>query len=247
MSKPSVLDLALQNPPILQSPLSPGFFSDLSERVEAALASSRRETLTEMSEALKRIVDTKLQAAPEALRTALVSRGEAADVAEAAELGRLAFALQLLTQALHKRVPDGAVELARSEPYTRYVEALGRGERTNAELRDEVGEVTETVSRKLRVLRDHGLTEFRKEGRRMVNFLTPSGWACVEPADEAPAMATPPAQAQTQAQAEAEADDSVEVSRTIAISSLRRSLPPQFSEQPIIQGSDPEQKLYRHG
>ena len=39
------------------------------------------------------------------------------------------------------------------------------------------GERTETVSRKLKVLRDLGITDFRRDGTSFVNFLTPAAQA----------------------------------------------------------------------
>lgn len=242
MTKPSSLDLALRSPPVVPARLSADFFSALGERIETALAAPRRETLAEMGEALQRLLDVKLEQAPEDMRLALTGHQETAGTIEAAEIGRLTFALQLLTQALQKRAPDEVLALVRSEPYAPYLGELFRGERTNAELREQFGEASETVSRKLRTLRESGVTDFRKEGRRIVNFLTPSGWACMPAAEEAAAEDAAALKLGVPA-----ATDPVVTARELAILTLKKRLAPQFTEQPIIQGSDPEQRLCGHG
>ena len=54
---------------------------------------------------------------------------------------------------------------------------LACGDKTNSELSDEVGERVETVSRKLKKLRDIGAADFRRDGVHVYNFLTPAAKA----------------------------------------------------------------------
>jgi DNA-binding transcriptional ArsR family regulator len=61
--------------------------------------------------------------------------------------------------------------------YAPYVKALARDDHTGTQLAQICGVTTETVSRKLKFLRDLGITDFRREGTSFVNFLTPAAQA----------------------------------------------------------------------
>jgi DNA-binding transcriptional ArsR family regulator len=58
--------------------------------------------------------------------------------------------------------------------YKPYIDALASKDLNGKELAETCGEAEETVSRKLKQLRELGITEFRREGTRFYNFLTPA-------------------------------------------------------------------------
>lgn len=246
MTEPSIVDLALQDPPAHEGPLLSGFFAGLAERVESALLSPQRETLVELCDAVARLTDFHLNGASPSLSGSLGAESVpdlTKEINEALILGRLAFAQALLTQAVQKRVPGDVGALIKAQPYAPYMRALVEGERTNAELRDRYGEAAETVSRKLRILRDSGVTDFRKEGRRIVNFLTPTALAFIQ----AEASAERPPGAPAAVVGTAEPIDSARAAGDIAKAALKKKLTPEFSEQPIIEGADHNQRAYGHG
>ena len=93
-------------------------------------------------------------------------------VAQAYGLGQLAFAQLLTANAASASADDNFEEILKGLKYAAYVRALLGKERTSAELRGLVNEREETVSRKLRELRELGVTDFRRDGREVINFLT---------------------------------------------------------------------------
>ncbi|MDP2450030.1 MAG: helix-turn-helix domain-containing protein [Polaromonas sp.] len=94
-------------------------------------------------------------------------------VAQAYGLGQLAFAQLLTANAASASADDNFEEVLKGVKYAAYVRALLGKEQTSAELRRLVNEREETVSRKLRELRELGATDFRRDGREVINFLTP--------------------------------------------------------------------------
>lgn len=93
------------------------------------------------------------------------------------QAGVLGFAQLMAAQAATKRAPDRVQDVARSTPLAPYIAELQCGEQTNSRLAELTGETEETVSRKLKKLRRHGITAFRRDGRLTTNYLTPLGRA----------------------------------------------------------------------
>lgn len=94
-------------------------------------------------------------------------------ITQAYGLGQLVFAQLLTAKVADVSADDNFEELLKGSKYVAYVKALLGSERTSAELKNIVAEREETVSRKLRELRELGATDFRRDGREVVNFLTP--------------------------------------------------------------------------
>lgn len=101
-------------------------------------------------------------------------------------LGNLAMAQALSARAMDRRCGDEFEQQLSSESLRPYVRALLEGASTNLSLAEQVGHVAETVSRKLKILRELGAADFRRDGQHVYNFLTPaaaaiaSGWAKTE-------------------------------------------------------------------
>lgn len=94
-------------------------------------------------------------------------------LAQAYGLGQLVFAQLLTANAASASADDNFEDILKGAKYAAYVRALLGTERTSAELRNIVDEREETVSRKLRDLRELGAADFRRDGREVINFLTP--------------------------------------------------------------------------
>lgn len=94
-------------------------------------------------------------------------------LSQAYGLGQLAFAQLLAANAAQVSASDDFTDTLQSVKYAPYIRALLGRERTSSELRLVVDEREETVSRKLRELRELGAADFRRDGREVVNFLTP--------------------------------------------------------------------------
>ncbi len=94
-------------------------------------------------------------------------------VAQAYGLGQLAFAQLLAANAVSKNADDNFEELLKGKKYAHYIRCMLEGERTSYELKKLSGEREETVSRKLKELREIGASDFRRDGREVINFLTP--------------------------------------------------------------------------
>ncbi|MEN5070999.1 winged helix-turn-helix domain-containing protein [Stenotrophomonas sp. TWI1183] len=100
------------------------------------------------------------------------------------QAGVVGFAQLVAAQAASKRAPDRVQDIARSTPLAPYIAELQRGGQTNSRLAELTGETEETVSRKLKKLRRHGISAFRRDGRVTTNYLTPLGRALADISSE---------------------------------------------------------------
>jgi DNA-binding transcriptional ArsR family regulator len=158
--------------------LSPELLNVLAERIEEALADNRGASLTELRNQLSTTFRAALGKAPEEVINAIRGRGEALDVAGIAyALGQLGFAQLLATRADQRRPDDAFEKLTANEAYASYLRALLRGAMSVGDLANAVGERVETVSRKLKPLREMGAVDFRRQGTTILNFLTPAAEA----------------------------------------------------------------------
>lgn len=162
---------------------SPGDFDELFDRADHANLADRLEEalhggaleLKELARHLGVLAATRATA----LHKANNGKGLESDLSSdlAYQAGVLGFAQLMAAQAATKRAPDRVQDVARSIPLAPYVAELQCGERTNSRLAELTGETEETVSRKLKKLRRHGITAFRRDGRLTTNYLTPLGRA----------------------------------------------------------------------
>jgi CRP-like cAMP-binding protein len=162
------------------SDLPNGLLSAIAERLDEALGDASRAPLDALSMQLTGLFEQLLRIAPESAMLA-VRQAPTSGAAESAAytLGQVSFAQLLAAQAAERRVDDDFHLLLQDSRYKVYVEALGRKELTGKELADLSGERVETVSRKLKLLRERGVTDFRREGTCFYNLLTPAARSLV--------------------------------------------------------------------
>jgi CRP-like cAMP-binding protein len=163
------------------SDLPPETMVAIADHLEEAISASSRAPLEALSTQLVELFSKLLRVAPPAAINA-VRGSTSADSAEhvAYMLGQVSFAQLVAAQAAEHRADDGFLDVIRDHRYKNYIAAFSRQDHTGVELAGITGECAETVSRKLKRLRELGITDFRREGTRLVNFLTPAARAVIE-------------------------------------------------------------------
>ena len=174
-----MLDLAAIFESVERFPGSPelpsGAIMAIANRLESALVSPQTSSIKDLAEQLHKLFSALLsKAAPEVREAVRGAKGSQAATRQAFALGQTSFAQALAAQVAARRESDEFLEMLKDSRYVRYLQTLARNDSTNRDLAVSVGEREETVSRKLRELRDVGLTDFRREGREVLNFLTPA-------------------------------------------------------------------------
>ncbi|WEK04696.1 MAG: hypothetical protein P0Y65_00095 [Candidatus Devosia phytovorans] len=146
----------------------------LADRIEAAAAVSDVASLHEVNAELTALIDKLLPHVP-AQVLAVLRDGDMvmeAPLLWAYELGQLGFAQSIAARAADRRAPMQVQHAFENPRYVPYIDALYRSDKTGIELSDAVSQTTENVSRVLIDLRGLGLSDFRQEGTRRINFLT---------------------------------------------------------------------------
>lgn len=148
----------------------------IAEQLEDAICSPRKDSIDQLSKNLAALWERLVKLAPEdamngALKPTLSSERAAF------MLGQIGFAQLLASQTTLRRADDSFFEDLRSPAFQSYITALNQGELTGKELALKVGEADETVSRKLRRLRELGISDYRSKGVKRLNFLTPQAKA----------------------------------------------------------------------
>ena len=158
--------------PLGMNPAITGVIADYLE--EAVLSTSKRK-LDQLSKALVSLINDSLRNSPKAVVQAAVNALDAGENERTAYLlGQISFAQLFASQSAHRRVSDDFVVTIKDVAYFSYVTSLYHGDKTNTDLLPYVSDKRiETVSRKLKRLRELGVTDFRREGTHIVNFLTP--------------------------------------------------------------------------
>lgn len=155
------------------SELPTSFFSALASHLNEALSSATASPIealeSELSVAMRRLLRA---AHPDAIAAA-TGRTRTDSVADAFALGQINFAQQLTALAGNSRIEDGFLEALRASKFSPYLRELFESERSNKELSTIISHSEETVSRRMRELRAQGITDFRKDGTLVINFLTP--------------------------------------------------------------------------
>jgi len=147
----------------------------LATRIEEALADPRSEPLNALQEQLRQILSVAFGHAPEAVVANIRGRtAHPSDSGIAYDLGQLSFAQSLTSRAWEKRADDAFFDAIRSETARSIVRALYLRPLSSSDLASEINERPETVSRKLKRLRELGICDFRREGTVVINFLTPA-------------------------------------------------------------------------
>lgn len=153
----------------------------LAERLEEALAAPNRAELDAFKAALAEFFVGLLQRAPESAVAAARGSADALPAESAAYwLGQIAFAQEAAAQAAERRADDRFADVFTSTVLLAYVRALAQSDHTGRELAAALGVREETVSRNLSELRELGVVDYRRDGTRLYNFLTPAARSAFE-------------------------------------------------------------------
>jgi DNA-binding transcriptional ArsR family regulator len=149
--------------------------SEIAMRLEGALAGSSKADIASVSSGLAAVVKEAIRHAPQESVDAALGEGEPGQSVKAAHLlGQLGFAQLLAAQVASRRVEDDFAKLIAEGTWRPYANALYETELRNVDLAAVLDFDEATVSRELRKLREKGVTDFRRRGREVFNFLTPA-------------------------------------------------------------------------
>lgn len=150
-------------------------------RIEEAMTSATKSPLDSLSKQLASFLDRLVEISPqEASNASHKSLNIENPSSVAYHLGMFSFAQLLTAQISERRVDDSFFTILRDIRYKPYVLALGKSDRSGKQLSEECAECVETVSRKLRYLREIGITDYRREGTAFINFLTPTAKSAIK-------------------------------------------------------------------
>lgn len=153
--------------------LPAGVFSAIVSRLEDILATGSRDEILSIERHLAAFLKTYTQRASSKVVEAMRCADKAdADVAAAFALGQISLAQLMAAQAGNRRV-DELFEVAVKDNADIVLSLLEK-DRSGLEIADVTGLRPETVSRKIKALRDQGITDFYREGTSLLNFLTPA-------------------------------------------------------------------------
>ena len=162
--------------------LTPAVFAGIAEEIEDAVSARSRAPLDALQEKLGDLFVDLLRQAPDAVVEAVRgTRTSDSSEAMAYLLGKVSFGQTIAAQAAERRADDSFIDVLHSSRFQDYVRALEHHDLSGVELAEITGEQPETVSRKLRQLRDAGIVEFRRDGTRLINFLTSGALAAFRP------------------------------------------------------------------
>jgi DNA-binding transcriptional ArsR family regulator len=150
----------------------------ISDRILAALSREDRLGLEEAQAALEKLYLTRLAAAPRAAASAARGDDDASPSEQAAfALGLVGLSHAVVARAASRRIDDAFERRLRSKQLERYVRLLVDAEMSGRELAERLDKDAAEVSRRLKMLRQMGAVECRREGNRVLNFLTPAARA----------------------------------------------------------------------
>jgi hypothetical protein len=162
------------------SDLPPEIMLELADRLEEAISASANKPLQALSEQLIALFNKLLHLAPvPAADAAYGSALPDSDESAAYLLGQVSFAQLLASQTMLNRASDEFMAVMQDHRYEQYIKALAVKDCSGVDLAGLTGERTETVSRKLKDLRELGIADFYREGNKALNFLTPAAQAAL--------------------------------------------------------------------
>lgn len=154
---------------------------EIAARIESALATSESVRAEALASELKQKFIAMLSAvSPEVKRAVRGDFDSPVALRQAYSLGQVAFAQGFASQISIKKEPNDFREFLNDEKYKKFFPFLLAGDICGVKLASDAKESKESVSRKLKDLRAAGITEFRREGRIVMNFLTPVARAALE-------------------------------------------------------------------
>lgn len=147
----------------------------LGEVIEDVISTKGSDHLVLDHQRILSLLERSFRSLPKETRAQFGDQQSPASIAF--KIGQIAFAQVLLGVAAKRRAPAAFSRYFVDEPYSSYVRALMQRDMTNTELANQLSVRQETVSRKLKDLREAGVIEFRKVGAACINFLTPAARA----------------------------------------------------------------------
>lgn len=158
--------------------LPDGIETILSDRLLSALSSEEREDIDLAADELEKFYLRRLADAPESASNAARGEGDpASSDAASFALGQLGLAHAVVAYAASKRADARFERIVTSRQFESYIRLLLETELSGRELADRIEKDPAEVSRRLKVLRQIGAIEHRRDGNRVMNFLTPAARA----------------------------------------------------------------------
>lgn len=147
----------------------------IADFLESSLLSPTREGLEAISGDLASLFESAMRKAPKAVVDSIIGKASSTINERASYLlGQISFAQLLASSALQHKASREFLETILDSSNYGYIQSLFERERTNLELSEALSLRVETISRRLRKLREIGVTDFRRDGVSVVNFLTPA-------------------------------------------------------------------------
>lgn len=155
------------------SNLPPGLYPAIATRLEEAIADGSRDSLLALHEQLAEFFKTYLQRSGGKVTGAVRGVADAdADASAAYALGQISFAQLLAGQVGNRRVDERFATVIQEN--AEIVKSLLERDKTGLELAEATGLRPETISRKLKTLRELGILDYHRDGTSLFNFLTPT-------------------------------------------------------------------------
>lgn len=156
-------------------------FLSIATRLEEAISSPLKADLAQLSDELTEVFRLLMKVAPADAIAAVRASSKASDESLVAYfLGQLSFAQLVASSATEKRADDIFHQVIKDKKFAMYIAALYKNHVTCGNLAESVGSWPETASRKLKELRAVGVTDYRREGVNIINFLTPAAVYVIE-------------------------------------------------------------------
>lgn len=153
--------------------LSSHFESVLADFLEEALLAKSRDRSIEIAGFIQKLLNKCIGESNTEVNSLVVSSEDArSDLREAYLLGQLSLAQLVTATHINKKVCSKFLAAVADETNRKYIKALIGGEQSNQAVAEAVNHSEEHTSRKLRELREIGIVESRRMGKRSMNFLT---------------------------------------------------------------------------
>ena len=168
--------------PSAHSPLgvNPSISSVVATYLSEAIINSSRGYLADISDDVTALFQESVKVASEEVVNAAFDEDANNGLRSAFMLGQFSFAQLISGALLSRRMDDSGKEEMLDSVARKYLCSLYHADATNTELAEITGYRVETVSRRLRKLRELGLVDYRREGVNVLNFLTPYARAKLE-------------------------------------------------------------------
>lgn len=152
--------------------LEPSYFSILSQMIQDCEGGTKAD-LGAFSQFLVKLVHDQLRAVSPEVRSAIIGMENASpELRQAYVMGQLSLAQSVISSMFSRRADDTFVPTLLQRKYRDILKHLLAKDMTGVDLARLTNSTPETISRKLRLLREMGAADFRKDGTHTVNFLT---------------------------------------------------------------------------